>query len=448
MNLSFKNKPFLLLLTLLNVGICISGKAQQNKPISPAKEKERLIILDPVHPHSAQMQQSLKKLVNPEVYLYAPHEEDLKDNYLNLVLKNNKADTSNKPWKVNSYIGADFLERLLKEKKGNTVILASNNSKKAKYSLALAKAGFNILIDKPMALTPDDFKALNTAFQFAATNKRYITDIPAMTMRNLVICNLQKELAAIPEIYGQQEQGSLGNPAIIQENVHHYRKSVLRPTYFFDVKQQGLGVAEVTTHLIDLVQWISFSNTPLNYTKDINVLTSKVWATTLTPTQFNRVTSHSNYPEFLKKDLRDSILHVYSNGEINYKLKNIHTQIISKWDYQAKPGTGDTHRSVMKGSKSTLSIKSGKPQDLYIEPKQGADLKAFETALQTQVERLRKKYPSLELLKEEKGWRLHSSTRVSSHANDLIAPSKWETEGMLAKYYTTTQAVLKVKYVK
>ena len=46
-------------------------------------------------------------------------------------------------------------------------------------------------------------------------------------------------------------------------SVHHFSKIVAgaplkRPQWFFDVRQQGEGIVDVTTHLVDLVQWEAF----------------------------------------------------------------------------------------------------------------------------------------------------------------------------------------------
>ena len=48
-----------------------------------------------------------------------------------------------------------------------------------------------------------------------------------------------------------------------KESVHYFSKLVSgaplkRPAWFFDTAQQGEGLVDITTHLVDLVQWACF----------------------------------------------------------------------------------------------------------------------------------------------------------------------------------------------
>ena len=63
--------------------------------------------------------------------------------------------------------------------------------------------------------------------------------------------------------------GSSEDPAVTKVSVHHFSKIVSgcplqRPAWFFDVEQQGEGIVDVTTHLVDLVQWECFPEQILN----------------------------------------------------------------------------------------------------------------------------------------------------------------------------------------
>ena len=51
------------------------------------------------------------------------------------------------------------------------------------------------------------------------------------------------------------------------ESVHHLMKMVagsvnLRPAWFFDTAEQGEALADVATHLVDLVPWTLFPGQP------------------------------------------------------------------------------------------------------------------------------------------------------------------------------------------
>ena len=53
---------------------------------------------------------------------------------------------------------------MLSEKAGNVVVLSGNNRKKAEYITRSVNAGLNVLADKPMIISPDDFPKLEEAF--------------------------------------------------------------------------------------------------------------------------------------------------------------------------------------------------------------------------------------------------------------------------------------------
>jgi hypothetical protein len=92
----------------------------------------------------------------------------------------------------------------------------------------------------------------------------------------------------------------------------------------------------------------------------------------MTLSQFKAITKQESFPDYLKKDVvKDSILRVYSNGEINYELRGVHAKVSVTWAYKAPEGAGDTHYSILRGSKANLIIRQGADQQykptLYIE---------------------------------------------------------------------------------
>jgi hypothetical protein len=155
--------------------------------------------------------------------------------------------------------------------------------------------------------------------------------------------------------------------------------------------------------------------------------------------------------------VNDSILKIYSNGEINYTLKGVHAKVSVIWRYKAPEGAGDTHYSIMRGTKANLIIRQGAEQQykptLYIEPI-GNDA-AYESTVTGQVKSLQQKYPGIELKKLAKGWEVtipekykegHEShfARVTEKFLEYLKNKNmpaWEVPNMLAKYYTTTKAI-------
>ncbi len=178
-------------------------------------------------------------------------------------------------------------------------MLAGNNKQKTTYIKKAVEAGLNVLGDKPMAITAANFALLEQAFADAASKKVLLYDI--MTERSEITNLLQKELAHIPPVFGEQQTGTAKDPGVVIESVHYFYKFVsgkalTRPSWFFDPTQQGEAIADVGTHLIDLVQWECFPDVILDYKKDIQVNAARTWPTPVTLAQFTAVTKKTVSP--------------------------------------------------------------------------------------------------------------------------------------------------------
>ncbi len=420
----------------------------------------KLVTLDPGHFHAALVQKTMYPNVDSVVHVYAPDGPDLQFHQARINSYNTRSENPAR-WKQQVYTGSDFMEKMLLEKRGNVVVMSGNNQKKTEYILKALEAGFHVLADKPMAINKRNFEQLKTAFDVADKNKVLLYDI--MTERYEITTMLQRELSFLPQIFGQLEKGSPDNPAVTKESVHHFYKYVsgsilTRPPWFMDVTQEGEGIVDVTTHLVDLIQWECFPEQVIDYKKDLQFNSARRWTTDMTASQFRAITKLNSFPDYLNKDVvSDSILKVYSNGEINYKLRGIHAKVSVVWAYQAPEGTGDTHYSIMRGTRSNLVIRQGKEQNfkpaLYIEPVSKNTisddvLKGAFTSVQT-------KYPGLELKKTTAGWEViipekyregHEAhfARVTEKFLQYVKQGSlpaWEVPNMIAKYYTTTSAL-------
>lgn len=63
------------------------------------------------------------------------------------------------------------------------------------------------------------------------------------------------------------------------------------------------------------------------------ILTANRWQTTLTPDEFQKVTEVEGYPSNLSRYVdSDSLLQLYANGEINYRLNGVHPE----WEKMAR----------------------------------------------------------------------------------------------------------------
>jgi predicted dehydrogenase len=446
---------FFITISMLSTS-CNSEKTVATKPV-------RLITVDPGHFHAALVQKSMYNEVDSVVHVYAPAGPDIQ---LHLGRINGYNTRSENPthWKEETYTGDDFFEKMLTDKAGNVVVLAGNNQKKTDYISRSLQAGLHVLADKPMVIDDKDFDRLKEAFATAAKNKVLLYDI--MTERSEITTLLQREFSMLPAVFGTLEKGTPQNPAITKISIHHFYKyvsgSVLtRPAWFMDISQQGEGLTDVMTHLVDLVQWECFPDQSLDYTKDVQIDSAKRWTTDMNLEQFRAITRLDSFPSFLHKDIHDTVLKVYSNGEINYRLRGVHAKTAVTWAYKAPEGTGDTHYSMMRGTKANLVIRQGAEQQykpaLYIEPVD-ADA-SYEQVMREQVKSLQQKYPGIELKSTGKGWEVvipekykegHEAhfarvmERFLTYLQQQNMPA-WEVPNMVAKYYTTTKALALAK---
>jgi predicted dehydrogenase len=421
----------------------------------------KLAVLDPGHFHAALVQKTMLPGVDETVHVYAPGGPEL-DDYLRQVASYNAREMDPTRWRVVTHAGPDYLERFEADK-ADVVVISGNNRRKTEYLTRAVAAGVHTLADKPMAVDRAGFEALVRAFDLARAKRVLLYDI--MTERYEITTILQKELAAVPAVFGELERGTAADPAVTKESVHHFSKLVSgvplkRPAWYFDTAQQGEGIVDVTTHLVDLVQWECFPGEALDGARDLSIVAAKRWPTVITPAQFTHVTQVPAFPEFLRKDVRaDGNLHVYANGEIDYVLKGVHVKVSVRWDYEAPAGAGDTHYSVMRGTRANLVIRQGPAEGyrptLYIEPVPGVDAAAFAQALDKSLPPVHAKHPGVAVQRHEPGWVVtvpevyhvgHEAHfgQVTRQFRRYIAEGAlpaWEVPNMVAKYDTTTQAL-------
>lgn len=420
----------------------------------------RLVTLDPGHFHAALVQKFMYPDVDPVVHVYAPAGMDLDEHLKRIERFNTRTDQPTR-WETKVHTGADFADRLFEEKRGNILVLSGNNAKKTAYILQGVQNGMNVLADKPMAITPADLETLKQAFAVAAEKKVLLYDI--MTERFEITTALQRELSRDRALFGELIKGHAGDPAISKESVHHFSKLVAgaplkRPAWFFDTRQQGEGIVDVTTHLVDLIQWTAYPEVVLS-PDDAVVVSAKRWATTLTPAQYEQVTGLKEFPDYLKADMdAGGSLQVYANGAFDYTLRGTYARVSVTWNFEAPPGAKDTHYSMMRGTQANLIIRQGaeeqyKPR-LYVERIGPTPDDAFEERLKAAVAKLADRYPGLSVRKGDGNWivdvpaqyevghEAHFAQVTENYLRYLKqgALPEWEVPNMITKYATIMQA--------
>lgn len=433
--------------------ISLLSTAQQK--FTGKKGEIKLITLDPGHFHAALIQKKMYDEIDPQVFVYAPIGDEVNEHLARIESYNNRSESPTH-WVETIYRGTDFLPKMLAEKKGNVMMVAGKNDKKIDYILAALDNGINVFADKPLIIKSEDYPKLEKAFRLATKKGVLLYDI--MTERSEITTLLQRELSQNKSLFGELIAGTPELPAITKESVHHYYKNVsgkplIRPAWFFDTDQQGQGIVDVTTHLVDLVQWEAFPEQIIKK-ENVSLIEAKKWNTPVTLAQFSTVTNLKEFPAFLQKNVINNVLEVPANGEIVYRINGKVAKVSVIWNYEAPAGTGDTHYSIMRGTKSAIEIRQGKEEGykptLYVI---GENLNS--TEIEKAVSILNQNYKGIGFEKIEAnrykiiipemyniGHEAHFAQvteRYLSYLKDGKLPD-WEVPNMLVKYFITMQA--------
>jgi predicted dehydrogenase len=421
----------------------------------------RLITLDPAHFHAALVQKEMYPGVSPAVTVYAPLGLDLTEHLVRVARFNLRPENPT-AWKLDIHAGPDFLERMLKERPGNVVVMSGRNPAKIERIRLSVEAGLNVLADKPWILNSRDLPKIERVLDLAESKGLVAYDI--MTERYEVTSMLHRELVNTPDLFGAIVPGDRKEPAVFMESAHRVMKSVagvpnLRPAWFFDVNEQGEALADVGTHLVDLAQWTVFPDQALDYRKDIQVLDGKRWPTAITREQWRRVTGEAEFPAFLSGTVKDGHLDYYCNNFVAYTLRGIHIQMNVSWDFEGPPPS-DTFVAKFRGTKSRVEVRQGKEEsfrpEVYVVPNSPALRTEVLAGLRKKVAALQAKFNGLGVEEHESEFRLTipDGYRVGHEAhfaqvtrqyfeylkNPKALPA-WERPYMLAKYYVSTTGV-------
>jgi len=267
---------------------------------------------------------------------------------------------------------------------------------------------------KPWIIEVEDLPKLGAALDAAASSG--VVGYDAMTQRFEITCLLQKELVNDSSVFGECLTGSVAEPAVRMESVHYLLKEVAgvpsrRPAWFFDVRQQGEGLADVGTHLVDLVQWTLFPGQGIRYQQEIRVLEGAHWPTMMGKEQFQRVTGEARFPEDLAAcTLRNpgagsstsapgDVLQYYANNSVVYAIRGLHAALTVRWEFAAAPGVKDSETAIYRGSQARVEVRQGAEQqfraEVYVVPNQASAMAEVARALRHRIDLLQAVYPGL-----------------------------------------------------
>lgn len=364
----------------------------QSAAASPAG-RHTLLALDPGHFHAALTLRRQHERLHEDVYVYARPGPDV-DAFVRLVESFNARPGDGTTWRLHVYRGADPLERLLQERRGEVAVIAGRNDVKLDAIARLHAAGINVLGDKPWLIAPAQLPLVREV----ASTRPLAMDI--MTERHDVANRLQRALAAREDVFGGFRTDR-GAPAISIRSTHHLYKTVngralVRPEWYFDVKAQGEGITDVTTHLVDLAQWF-VGGAPLDADRDVKLTAARQWPTLIPRVLYARITGQSDFPPGSSADVVDDALAYLCNAEIDFAVRGVPVHVESIWDLEIPQGGGDLHWCSLQGAHADLVVEQSAMTrfvpELFVRPHR--PVTAYATALGVAIATLQPAFPGL-----------------------------------------------------
>jgi predicted dehydrogenase len=416
----------------------------------------RLIIVDPGHFHVALVQKEMHPNVSPRAQVYAPLGPDLAD-YLTRIARFNGRSEQPTHWELEVHASPDFLERFCREPAGNVAIFCGRNRGKIRGVRAAIDAGVHVLADKPLIVRQEDLPLLEATLEAAEHRQLVLYDM--MGGRHEITANLTRLLREDPEVFGDPIPGTAAEPGAAMTSVHYILKKVagvpnLRPAWYFDIEEQGEGLADVGTHMVDRVHRTLFPGAAIDYRTDIRLHSARRWPTMLSAAQFRQVTGEAHWPDYLGSRLKEDALEYFCNTQLHYEVRGMQVCLETRWDWEAVAG-GDTSNSVYRGSRARLEIRQGAVEnwcpELYVVP-----VENIERALERRIATLQDRHPGLGLENRRGEWRVIIPERLrlghDAHFIELTrrfleyvehprSLPQWERPNMLAKYYVCTAGV-------
>jgi Putative oxidoreductase C terminal domain len=170
-----------------------------------------------------------------------------------------------------------------------------------------------------------------------------------------------------------------------------------RPPWYFDVRVQGDGLADIPTHLVASAQRL----VPAHGDGDdlgMELLRARRWPTIVPRALFRRVTGLDDFPPELRALVDADELRYLANVELAFRLGGIDVATTTRWDLSEPAGDGDTHRVVVCGTRSTIRVvqdrDTGHRGRLFVEPRRD-EAAAVRGALERAVEAWQREFPGL-----------------------------------------------------
>jgi predicted dehydrogenase len=361
-----------------------------------------LVFLDPGHFHAALTLRERHPLVRDQIAVYARAPDGADGvrelaEFLALIESFNRRTERPTAWQTVVRTSDDPLGQLLHDRPGDVVILAGRNDRKMALARRLHDAAFHVLADKPWLTSAAGLPDVRHVLSGGARV------MEMMTGRHASTSSIANRLVGERDIFGEFATGDDG-PAIRLASVHHLEKVVngvplRRPAWYFDVRVQGDGLADIPTHLVDQAQRFVATH-GVTVDRDLELVAARRWATPVPRALFARVTGLADFPVDLRALVDGDVLAYAGNAELSFRLGGIDAHLGTRWDLTEPPGGGDAHSATIVGTEARVRIEQGPRtgfrRRLWVEPRgRGARLEA---ALRQAVAAWQGTYPGIEIL--------------------------------------------------
>lgn len=309
-----------------------------------------LLFLEPGHFHAALTVSAPHPRLADTIVVYAPDDQERRD-FLALVERFNRRATAPTRWRPRVITSADPLPRLVADRRGDVVVLAGRTAGKARTIRRLHEAGFHVLADKPWLAGPGDLEHVRACLS------GWPLAMEMMTGRHDAAARLLKRLVDTRDVFGGFRTDTA---AIEAESVHHLAKLVdgaplRRPWWFFDAREQGSGVVDIPTHLVDQTQWL-LEGTGVAPGEVPALLRATVWPTRVPAATFSTITGQPGFPPPLECFVAGGALDYPGNAELEYRIGGVTARAVTRWEVARPPGGADTYRVVARGTRADVHL--------------------------------------------------------------------------------------------
>jgi predicted dehydrogenase len=400
------------------------------------RRRNRLVIEEPGHFHATLVQKEMYPWLERRVSVYATLGPELIE-YLSRVERFNSRDENPTAWDLDIHTSNDPMGEMVRDRAGDIVVFTGRNRGKIDKILAALRAEFHVLADKPWIISSSDLPKLDQALSIAKAKDLAAYDI--MTERYEVTSQLQRELVNTPEVFGKVT-------AVAARSVHNIMKVVAgvplrRPPWFFDIAEYGEGLADVGTHVVDLVQWTAFADQAIDYRRDIELMQAKRWPLVLSREQFRSVTG---------EDPGVDQLEYFCNNLVAYRLCGVPVAMEITWEWEGPPGQGDIYEASFEGTRSRIDVRHEMRPEVWVTPA----AEGVAETLERRVAELQTRWPGLAIERSGDEFRLgipeqyrvgheaHFAQVTNAFSKYVKSPDSmpgWETPGMMAKYFVSTK---------